>query len=55
MTAGSAEQIKAVIEANLVPALLEILTNGDFKTKKEACWAICNATTAGVQNSEIIG
>ena len=34
---------------NLIPPLLNILQNADFKTKKEACWAISNATSGGLQ------
>ena len=34
---------------NIIPPLLNILQNADFKTKKEACWAISNATSGGLQ------
>jgi len=50
ITAGSPPQIQAVIEANLIPPLINILANSpDFKTRKEACWAISNATSGGLQ------
>jgi importin subunit alpha-1 len=65
ITAGSPMQIQAVIDAsvprvrplcylltflsNIVPPLINILQNADFKTKKEACWAISNATSGGLQ------
>jgi hypothetical protein len=32
-----------------MPPLINILQNADFKTKKEACWAISNATSGGLQ------
>ena len=35
--------------SNIIPPLINILQNADFKTKKEACWAISNATSGGLQ------
>ncbi len=35
--------------SNIMPPLINILQNADFKTKKEACWAISNATSGGLQ------
>jgi importin subunit alpha-1 len=35
--------------SNILPPLINILSNADFKTKKEACWAISNATSGGLQ------
>jgi len=46
ITAGSPPQIQAVVDANIIPPLINILSNADFKTRKEACWAISNATSA---------
>ncbi|TRM60263.1 armadillo-type protein [Schizophyllum amplum] len=46
---GSPPQIQAVIDANIIPPLINILSNADFKTRKEACWAISNATSGGLQ------
>lgn len=40
-------KFQAVIEANIFPVLIDILETGDFKTKKEAAWAITNATSGG--------
>lgn len=40
-------QIQAVIEANIFPVLIEILGKAEFKTRKEAAWAITNATSGG--------
>jgi importin subunit alpha-1 len=38
---------KSVIDAGVVPALVSLLATGDFDVKREACWAISNATTGG--------
>lgn len=38
-----------MIDANIIPPLINILQNADFKTKKEACWAMSNATSGGLQ------
>ncbi|KAJ1340256.1 hypothetical protein BSLG_005142 [Batrachochytrium salamandrivorans] len=54
ITAGTTQQIQSVIDANLVPHLVAILARGDFKTKKEACWAISNATSGGLNKPEQI-
>merc|ERR1712230_67431 len=43
------QQIQSVIDANIIPPLINILQNADFKTKKEACWALSNATSGGLQ------
>jgi importin subunit alpha-1 len=31
-----------------MPPLINLLQNADFKTKKEACWAISNATSGAL-------
>jgi importin subunit alpha-1 len=38
-----------VINANLILPLIEILRHDDFKTKKEAAWALSNATSGGTK------
>lgn len=38
---------KAVIDANIFPVLIDILGKAEFKTRKEAAWAITNATSGG--------
>lgn len=38
---------QAVIDANIFPVLIDILGRADFKTRKEAAWAITNATSGG--------
>lgn len=45
ITAGNAVQVKAVIDSNIVPPLIGILrSNCEWDVKKEAGWAIANAT-----------
>lgn len=39
--------LKAVIDANIFPVLIDILGKAEFKTRKEAAWAITNATSGG--------
>lgn len=36
-----------MIEANIIPQLVHILSSAEFDIKKEAAWAICNATAGG--------
>ena len=36
-----------VIDANIFPMLIDILGKAEFKTRKEAAWAITNATSGG--------
>ncbi len=38
---------QAVINANIFPVLIDILGKAEFKTRKEAAWAITNATSGG--------
>ena len=47
ITAGSADQIDAVVRADLVPLLVHLLKTAEFDVKKEACWALSNATSGG--------
>ncbi|CAF4720564.1 unnamed protein product, partial [Rotaria magnacalcarata] len=37
----------AVIDAHIFPSLINILKHGDHKTRKEAAWAMTNATSGG--------
>lgn len=41
------EFLQAVIEANLIGPLVHLLQNAEFDIKKEAAWAISNATSGG--------
>jgi len=36
-----------VIDANIIPPLIQLLANAEFDIKKEAAWAISNATSGG--------
>ncbi|XP_075164343.1 karyopherin alpha1 [Haematobia irritans] len=48
IAAGNRQQIQAVIDANIFPILINImLQTNDYKTRKEAAWAITNATSSG--------
>lgn len=40
-------RLQAVIDANIFPVLIEILQKAEFRTRKEAAWAITNATSGG--------
>ena len=40
-------QIQAVIDAGIVPPLINLLNSAEFDIKKEAAWAISNATSGG--------
>ena len=46
--AGTKDQIQAVIEANIIPPLINLLMNAEFDIRKEAAWAISNATSGGL-------
>lgn len=47
ITAGNQNQIQAVIDAGLLPPLIELIRHGDVKTQKEATWAVSNFTCGG--------
>lgn len=47
ITAGPVNQIQAVIDANIIESLIQHLILSDFDVKKEAAWAIANATSSG--------
>lgn len=36
-----------VIDANLVPAIIDALLRAEFRTQKEAAWAVSNFTVGG--------
>lgn len=38
---------QSVIDANIFPVLIDILQKAEFRTRKEAAWAITNATSGG--------
>lgn len=43
------EILQAVIEAGLIGPLVNLLQTAEFDIKKEAAWAISNATSGGTQ------
>lgn len=45
--AGNKDQIAAVIENNTIPPLIQLLATAEFDIRKEAAWAISNATSGG--------
>lgn len=47
ITAGTKEQIDAVIAANCVPPLVHLLSTAELEIRREAAWAISNATSGG--------
>lgn len=47
LIAGNKEQIQAVMENNIIPPLVQLLSNAEFDIRKEAAWAISNATSGG--------
>ncbi|KAG9455653.1 hypothetical protein H6P81_000161 [Aristolochia fimbriata] len=50
ITAGNLVQIQAVINAGMIPPLVNLLRTADFTVKKEAAWAISNLTSRGVHD-----
>ncbi len=38
---------QAIIDANIIPPLVSLLATAEFDIKKEAAWAISNATSGG--------
>lgn len=42
--------MQAVIEANIIGPLIQLLQNAEFDVKKEAAWAISNATSGGTHD-----
>lgn len=38
-----------MLDENIFPALIHIMATAEFKTRKEAAWAITNATSGGTQ------
>ncbi|KAJ1370140.1 hypothetical protein KIN20_031802 [Parelaphostrongylus tenuis] len=45
--AGTQSQIQAVIDAGIMPFILEVLNSGDFKCQFEASWAVANLAQGG--------
>ncbi|KAF3823519.1 hypothetical protein GH733_006987 [Mirounga leonina] len=47
ITAGRRDQIQQVVNHGSVPFLIGVLSKADFKTQKEAVWAVTNYTSGG--------
>eukprot|EP01114_Cavostelium_apophysatum_P015281 TRINITY_DN4129_c0_g1_i3.p2 TRINITY_DN4129_c0_g1~~TRINITY_DN4129_c0_g1_i3.p2 ORF type:complete len:168 (-),score=35.92 TRINITY_DN4129_c0_g1_i3:171-674(-) len=47
VTSGNKNQIQAVIDTNIVPPLVQLLSNPKFDIKKAALRAVCNALSGG--------
>jgi len=50
ITAGTKEQIQAVIDTGIIGPLVNLLQTAEFDIKKEAAWAISNATSGGTHD-----
>jgi len=42
--------LQAVINANIIAPLVQLLQTAEFDIKKEAAWAISNATSGGTHD-----
>lgn len=49
ITAGNKQQVQAVIDAGLLPKIVENLSKGEFQTQKEAAWAVSNLSISGTR------
>jgi importin subunit alpha-6/7 len=47
ITAGTREQIESVIESGCIEPIVHLLKTGELEIKREAAWAISNATSGG--------
>lgn len=47
ITAGSQQQIQVVLETGVIDSLIQHMHEAEFDVKKEAAWAIANATSSG--------
>lgn len=47
ITAGTKQQIQAVIDANLIPIIIEKVKTEVFEVKKEGFWALANTCEGG--------
>lgn len=42
--------MQSVIEAGIIGPLVQLLQNAEFDVKKEAAWALSNATSGGTHD-----
>lgn len=47
ITAGTKQQVQAVIDAGLIPQVIHLLAKGDLATRREAAWCINNLSLSG--------
>ena len=47
ITAGTKTQVQAVIDANLMPQVIHLLSKSDLATRREAAWCINNLSLSG--------
>lgn len=47
ITAGNADQIQRIMEADLFTDICDVLQNGESRSQKEAAWIITNITSSG--------
>jgi len=47
IAAGTGLQIQALIDAAVFPAMIKLMSTGEFEIKREICWAISNAVSGG--------
>ena len=50
ITAGTKDQISAVLQSGCVEPIVQLLKSGELEIKREAAWAISNATSGGEQS-----
>ena len=39
--------VQTLLDSGILPILLDIMNTAEFKTRKEAVWAVCNAISGG--------
>ena len=39
--------IQRLLDSGILPILLDIMNTAEFKTRKEAVWAVCNVISGG--------
>ncbi|CAI2173690.1 13389_t:CDS:1 [Funneliformis geosporum] len=54
IASGAAHRIQAILDAGMIPFLIDLTRNSDFLTKKEATWAICSAIRISYHQSYLI-
>ncbi len=53
ITAGTQSQIQCVIEAGLIPVLVQVLATSELRVQKEAAWALTNFTS-GASTEQVL-